>query len=142
MDLRQLEAKLIELQRRLDDKKDSRRKAKKDLDKWEEAVSVIQKSLKEMEEKIQEGLNVIRTRLDRLMGGNRFKETYLNSITQILNGDKGTKVTNILKEAERKAKNNVLNLDDKIERYNKEIKNLENEMTALRGQLNSLGGEV
>lgn len=142
MDVRQLEAKLIELQRRLDDKKDSRRKAKQELNKWEDAVEVVQKKIKELEDKIQEGLSVIRAKLANLMDGCKFKETYLNGITGRLNGEKGTKVMNMLRDMQQKAKKECLSLDDKIDRYDKEIRALEDEITAVRQQMNVSGGEV
>ena len=142
MDARQLEAKLIELQRRLDDKKENRRKAKQELNKWEDAVEAVQKKIREHEEKIQEGLSVIKAKLANLMDTCKFKDIYLNGITGILNGENGTKVMNMLRDMQQKAKRECLSLDDKIDRYNKEIRALEDEITVVRQQMNALGGEV
>lgn len=141
MELEKIELRLQQLQRRLEDVYEKRKWAKQEQDSLEDGIGETQRKLNEVQDKIQGIIGTLQSKAEKLSERSRFKETYFTKVSQLLSGEKYSQLFNPMKETERSAAKRFLELDDAVENYNREIRSLEDEITVLRQQINSIGGE-
>lgn len=141
MELEKIELRLQQLQRRLEDVYEKRKWAKQEQDSLEDGIGETQRKLNEVQDKIQGIIGTLQSKVEKLSERSRFKETYFTKVSQLLSGEKYSQLFNPMKETERSATKRFLELDDAVENYNREIRSLEDEITVLRQQINSIGGE-
>lgn len=141
MELEKIELRLQQLQRRLEDVYEKRKWAKQEQDSLEDGIGETQRKLNEVQEKIQGIIGTLQSKVERLSERSRFKDAYFTRVSQLLSGEKYSQLFNPMKETERSATKRFLELDDAVENYNREIRSLEDEITVLRQQINSIGGE-
>lgn len=130
----QNEIEINKLQKQLKEYKAKKKKAEKEMSELEDVIAKIRAKSHEIEEGLQETINNIERRLNRINQKSRFRARYLaNARNIVLNSDSSMALQGT-RDAERKAIKKYWALDDKISEYQSKIFALENQINRLKQQ--------
>lgn len=134
----EIELEISRLQKQLKDYKAKKKKAENDMDELEDIIAKIRIKKREIEDGLQETVNNIEKKLNRINPKSRFRTRYLSKAKSIISNSNSSTALQSTRDAERKAINKYQNLDDQISGYRSKISSLENRLYALNQQLTAM----
>lgn len=127
---------IAELKKKLNEYRSVRRKKASEKETIEEAIGKLQKKCREIEEGLQETADTISRRLDRLPSRCKFRITYFEQAKSKFLNSQSSNAVEQTREAERIAKNKLLDLEDDIEELDRRIHSTEERIRQLSQQAN------
>ena len=138
----ELESKLRNLQKNLNEVKTKRTSAEHDLEQLEDVIRKIEKKKSEVEEGVNDTLRTIDQRLSAVNPRSKFKVQFRDGAISILNGGSYSSAVSELSDLIKLAKNKYSSKETEITVYKKQIVSIAQEIDTVKQQLVQLGGAI
>ena len=134
----ELERQLRIAKKKLNDYKDKRRKAKNTIKDAEEVLNQLNSSKKKVEKNLDEILNRIIKKANRLRQHSKLRDDYIREAKKIIKGQKSSQALDKINKSIRNTKNKILNTEDDIVYFDGKISYYERKIIELKSQLNKV----
>ena len=126
---------IARLRHQLSDHLWQRRKKASEIKEMEDALGLLQKKSREIEDGLQETFTNISRRVEKIPNRCKFRVTYFeNAKSKFLNPQSSYALEHT-REAQRLAKNRLLRLEDELKALDREIRDIENQIWQLSQQV-------
>lgn len=132
----EISKEIIRLQKQLNNYKAKLKNAKSEQKQVDDLVNQLRRKKREMEDGLQETVNTVKRKIERIKSKNHFGSAYLNEVEKILYSSNSSSALESIKESERKAIQKFNSLDTDIENYKKKISLIEQEIFSLKQRIN------
>ncbi len=131
----EIEYKILELERKIETKKEKKKSTKDEQKALEEYIDAAQKEKRAMENAYQQAMDTIELRLRRVDSRSKFPSVYRARAKTILMGSKATASIEDMNSAIKEADKRYQELGDQLKTINREIKELEDDIALLKRQM-------
>jgi len=122
---------IARLKHQLDEDKQRRRELVSEMEKMEDALRILQKKTREIEEGLQETYDTISRRLSVLPYHCKIRVTYLEKVKSKFMNSQSEDALESIRESQRKAKSKLLRFEDDLEELDRKIRSTEDQILQL-----------